>query len=223
MKTIQQLIDESLVRDKHIRSGKWSPSSFGRCFRNQYWNRKDEPQTNPPDERTLRVFRAGNLFEDFVRELIVGNGTGWKYIGKDPIECDDVKGFGDLECDNEVADIKSQHSRAFWWMTKSKDIKKDKYPNWLQVMYYTREQKKQFGRLVFVSKDDLCIQEYVQPLDHYWLLEIAKELATLRLLWKRQELPPAEPRCYFNTKGESNECKYCNWQDKCKEIENAKT
>lgn len=219
MKTVQQLIDEALVREPRKGSGKWVPSLFGRCYRLQYFNRKVEPQTNPLDKRTLRVFKAGNFFEAFVKDLIIRDGSGWVDCGKTPIESDDVLGYADLVCDNEVADMKSQHSKSFWWMTKTKDIKKDKYTNWLQVLYYTRELKKQFGRLVFVSKDDLCIQEYVQPLDDYWLRQIEAELCALRYLWKKQELPPANPRCFMKKDGSSNECEYCNWSDKCKLLE----
>ncbi len=104
-------------------------------------------------------------------------------------------------------------------MVKSKNIKKDKYTNWLQVMYYTREQHKEFGRLVFVSKDDLCIQEYVQPLDDYWLKQLDTELCALRYLWKKDELPPALPRCFISKDGSSKECEYCNWMDKCNLLE----
>lgn len=227
MKTVQQLIDEALVRKLHQKSGKFSPSLFGRCYRLQYWNRKAEPQSNPPDKRTLRVFKAGNLFEQFVKGLIIletittgeKDGTNWIDCGKDPIECDDVKGFADLKCDNEVADVKSQHSKSFWWMTKSKDIKKDKFTNWLQVMYYTRELGKKFGRLIYISKDDLCIQEYVQPLDDYWLKQLNVELCALRYLWKKQELPPAVPRTFIQKDGSSKGCEYCQFQDKCKLLE----
>ena len=216
MQTIQDIIDQSLT---HKRSGKFNPSSFGMCYRRQIWNRMDESKSNPPDARSLRVFKAGDLFEDFVRELVVKSGTGWKYIGDEPIECDDIKGYGDLECNNEVADIKSQHSRSFWQMVKCEDIEVDKYHNWLQVLYYARERKKQFGRLVFVSKDDLCIQEYVQPLDGYWLGQLDAELKALRYLWKKQEIPPAQPRCVPTAKGTYWHCDYCSWKDKCNLLE----
>ena len=224
--TIQGLIDKALVRPDRVRSGKWSPSSFGRCFRNQYWNRLDEPQSNPVDARTLRVFKCGELFEQFVKEQIIKNDNDWIDCGKRPIECEDVLGFADLlnYTADEVADVKSQHSKAFWYMAKFKgdDIKKEKYSNWLQVGYYARELKKKFMRLVFVSKDDLCIQEYVQPLDEYWLAQIDIELSTLRMLWEQEELPLAEPRCEPNKKGEYWECAKCNWRDKCKKIEELK-
>lgn len=220
MKTVQQLIDEALIRPAREPSGKWVPSLFGRCYRAQYWRRKSEPATNPPDQRILRVFKAGNLFEDFVVGLITKENSFETQV---KVESEDVLGYADIVGDNEVTDVKSQHSKSFWWMTKSKDIKADRYTNWLQVMYYARALNKDFGRLVFISKDDLCIQEYVQPLDDYWLKELDEELDLLRLIWRMGTLPLAQPRCFINKKtGKSNECKYCDWSDKCNALEKPK-
>lgn len=226
-KSIQQLIDEALIKPDRERSGKFNPSKFGYCFRAQYWNRKNEPQSNPPDERGLRVFAAGQLFHDFVQGTIIRAQlylpvTREELYQKEVlVESEDIKGFADLVDKNEVIDIKSQHSKSFWYMAKYKndDIKKDKYANWLQVLYYARELKREFGRLVFVSKDDLCIQEYVQPLDEYWLKEIERELDFLRGMWIMPRLPNAAPRCEPNKKKEYWQCTYCNWKDKCKQIE----
>ena len=66
---IQKKLDDSLAKIQEERknrtsSGKISPSQMGYCFRRQYWHRKGEPVTNPPDARLLRVFKCGNLFED---------------------------------------------------------------------------------------------------------------------------------------------------------------
>ncbi len=211
-KSIQELIDEGLEpKEKRVRSGKFSPSSFGKCFRNQYWNRLDEPVSNLIDTRTLRVFKAGNLFHDFVEGLLVDKG----YQKEQLIETEDIKGFCDLVNTDEVADIKSQHSKAFWYMSKTQDIKEDKKPNWLQVAWYAIELNKQYMRLVFVSKDDLCIQEYRLEIDNYWKEEVKKELDTLRGYWAKKELPSAQPRCYKQKDGSFKECDYCNFRDKC--------
>jgi len=225
MKSVQELLDESLVRPPHKRSGKWSPSSFGRCFLNQYWNRKDEPKTNPPDKRTLRVFAAGSLFHDLVENLLKKHYDCETEV---LVECEDVKGYADIVRENEVIDIKSQHSRAFWHQTKGHvDIIEAKKPNWLQVMYYARELKKDFGRLVFVSKDDLAIEEYVQPLNDYWRRELDYELEQLRSFWGNGLLSPAIARAYGGEEniitrpkkspyyGYPKECSYCGWFDKC--------
>ena len=196
-------------------TGKFSPSSFGMCYRAQIWNRMDVKKSNPPDARSLRVFKAGSLFHDFVQDLLPDIETY-----EVPVESNDVKGFADIVRENEVIDIKSQHSKAFWWMVKKNcDIKKEKYNNWLQVLYYARELKKGFGRLVFISKDDLCIKEYVQPLDEHWLGQLDAELKALRYLWKKQEIPPAQPRCEPTAKGTYWHCDYCNWKDKCNSLE----
>jgi len=219
MNTIQTLIDNTLASQSkdHVSSHKFVPSSFGMCFRQQYWRRKDETKSDPPDERTLRVFAAGQLFHDFVQGILTKDNDCEIEI---LVECEDVKGFADLSRGNEIIDIKSQHSKSFWWMLKKDcDIKKEKYANWLQVLYYARELGKDFGRLVFVSKDDLCIQEYVQPLNEFWKTEIGNELATLRSMWRLDKLPPALPRCSPKKDGTYWMCNYCDWRSLCKEIE----
>lgn len=212
---IQDLIDEQLEpKEKRIRSGKWNPSKFGKCYRQQYWHRMDEPQTNPPDKRSMRVFKAGSLFHAFVQDLLIERG----YQSEVLIETDDIKGFADLVGDDEVADIKSQHSKSFWYMTKTSDIKSEKYDNWLQVMFYAIELGKKYARLVFISKDDLCIQEYREEVNDYWKKEVEKELTALRQFWSCGVLPEAKPRLYPQKDGSFKECQYCNWLDKCNSL-----
>lgn len=216
MRSLQELIDESLIPKERERSGKYNPSSFGRCYRAQYWNRKNEPKSNPPDIRTLRVFKCGNIFEEYAVQQLPKEDCQFQV----KVETNDVLGYADIVRLNEVADIKSIHSKSFWYMVKTNyDIKKGKYHNWLQVMFYAYELKKDFGRLYFISKDDLCGKEYVQPLDAYWQKEVEKEVRTLKEIWARDWLPPALPRCEPNKKGEYWECAYCDWKDKCDKIE----
>ena len=204
---IQEQINKILTDEqnqKHKKSGKWSPSLFGCCYRRQYWNRLDEPVTNPPDERNLRKFKVGLIFEKWVADII-----------KPPqyqvrIETPDVLGFADIVNDESVIDLKTVHSRAFWHMEKE-DIKVSRYPNWLQVLWYAWRLQKRCGKLCYISKDDLTIAEYRQELDDYWLGELGKELGKLTEIWDSKTLPPADPRAY-----NGKECEYCQWKDKCK-------
>lgn len=217
---IQDLIDKELTPTERIRSGKFNPSYFGMCFRAQFWNRKNEKQSNPSSKRDLRVLRAGTLFHDFVEGIITKNNGVMQREVK--VECDDIIGFADLVREDEVIDLKSQHSKSFWWMDKAEkskgfDIKAEKYNNWLQVGYYARELGKHFMRLVFLSKDDLCVKEYVQPLDEYWRKELDNEIYALRYLWTQSALPEAKPRRWGVDKktGEPKECSYCKFKDTC--------
>lgn len=214
---IQNLIDDKLAKKQQERatrerSGKFSPSSFGKCFRAQYWNRKNEPQTDLPDARTLRVFKAGELFHDFVQGLLP------KHKCEVKVETEDICGYADIVTEEAVYDIKSQHSGAFWYMKKDGyDINKQKYPNILQVCCYAALLDKSEGRLVFISKDDLCIAEYTFPL-YKWVDAVELEISNLKKFWEKG-VPPPEPRAYFNQKsGVYKECQYCSWRTKCKEM-----
>lgn len=218
---IQKIIDDYLVqeqekRSSRQRSGKISPSSLGQCYRRQYWNRLNEPMSNPFDNRTLRVFKAGDVFHDFVQEKILSLHPDWQVEVR--AEQDDILGFADIVSPDEVSDLKTKHSKGFWWdkkeVEKGKDIAEMFYPNWLQVMTYSFILGKKQSRLVFISKDDLCIQEYHQPLDDYWLNEIDMELTKIRYYWDGKTLPPKTPRLYGGEKTKK-ECGYCVYKDKC--------
>jgi len=208
---IQKLIDAELLKEQDSRkgrkgSGKWKPSMLGRCYRAHYWARKGEEQTNPPDIRTLRVFKVGKLFHEFVQGYLPEKCTEVE------VNDENVYGFADIVGQDTVYDIKSQHSRAFWYMKKDGyDVKKEKYTNWLQVMCYAKMLGKKKGCLMFVSKDDLCVEEYVDFTEN-WEEELTKEFTTLNAIWEQDILPAPEPRAYSG-----KECTYCNFKDKCKE------
>ena len=218
--SIQELIDKALEKKgERIRSGKYSPSSLGRCFRNQYWNRKDEPQSNPIDNRKQRVFKAGHLFHSFVQDVLIANNPEAKK--EVLVETEDFKGYADLVLNGEVIDFKSQHSKAFWYRTNLewKELEPTLYCNILQVVFYAVNLGKERARLVFISKDDLCIQEYPIEINYKWEEELRKEIFNLQTIWQKQQLPPATPRAYPNKEGKPNECNFCSWKDLCKTIE----
>jgi len=211
--SLQQLINEALRKryeEKRESSGKFIPSLLGRCFRNQILTKAQVPASNPPDDRALRIFKCGSLFHDFVQNFLPANQT------EVPCETEDFKGRADIVTEDSVYDIKSVHSASFWYMSKAGyDVKKEKYHNWLQLAYYADVLKKEKIVLVQISKDDMCINEYVD-FTNKWQTELINEKEQLKIYWLNynddKTLPTAIPR--FN-----KECKYCNYLDKCKEIE----
>ena len=208
--TINNLIDQALQEKQDKRkdrksSGLISPGGLGRCFRAQIWKRQGKEPSNPIDSRTLRVFECGHIFHDWIQGLL------GEVESEVRCEKDDVLGYADLVTKDEVIDIKTTHSRGFWYMKKKGyDVNKEKYGNILQVICYAWILGKPKARLVFVSKDDLCINEYGFYTDT-WVKELFTELSFLRKMWDFKELPKAEPRAY------KTECTYCNFRDACKE------
>jgi hypothetical protein len=221
-KPIQELIDSQLSKEQdaragRVRSGLWSPSLLGRCYRAQYYNRFNAPASNPFDLTSLRKLKAGKLFHDFVQNIVVQADPSIQT--EVLLTTDNAKGYADLVNGNEVIDLKSQHSRKFWHNQRQikagKKIEDMFYPNWMQVMFYAQVLGKEYARLVFISKDDLTIQEYKLPLDGYWKGELDMEFTKLEYYWKQRLIPPASPRCFKDESGKSKECDYCQWKDLC--------
>lgn len=222
---IQQLVNEALAKENikpQERSGKFSPSMFGRCIRAQVWNRANVKKTDEPEERLLRVFKAGKLFHDFVQEVITKDSKDIITEVKVDVD-DDVLGFADIVNGEAVYDLKTVHSGAFHYMKD--DISESKKPNILQVMYYTIKLGKKVATLVFISKDDLCLKEYSFIANERWQKEVSDELEALRSAWNSYKqdnaLPEAQPRAYIDSKGKCKECEYCSWKTLCKGDTNA--
>lgn len=211
MKSIQAIIDESIAlavqqrEENRVPSGKFSPSMLGRCFRAQIYKRRNEPTTNPPDERTLRVFTVGHIFHKWLQDLIPAQHEV-------EVNTEHFRGFADTVTEDEIIDYKTVHSRQFFHMDKKDyDIHKEKKTNILQLIFYVLQLGKKSGRLVFVDKDSLCVRER-GFFPEKWKEELQKEMDILIKHWESASLPDAEPRAYAG-----KECKYCGWADKCKQ------
>lgn len=210
---IQELIDTHLLKEqeeknKRVRSGKWTPSRFGRCYRMQFLARKLEPETNPPDVSALRRFKMGNLIHSYMQEMFP---TAQKEV-KVVLE-PDLIGFADIVMPEEVVDIKSCRSYEFKKMDEpGYRIGENKEGNCLQVSAYSWLLNKPQARLIFIEKDKLDSKEFViQTSD--WVDKLAEELDILRGYWKQDKLPPAMPRLYSGKEGA-----YCPFLNRCLEL-----
>ena len=157
---------------------------------------------------------CGKTFHDIIQTLVLKENP---LIQKEVIiETEDFKGYADLVDDNEVTDIKTIHSKGFSYLSPE-TIAKEKFCNWLQVLWYAWKLNKKAGKLCFVSKDDLRIAEYREELDNYWLNELDMEETKLKYYWQSKTLPPAQPRAFSG-----KDCSFCSWLNRCKEIEGEK-
>lgn len=208
---IQVILDQHLKAKAEAprnRSGKFSPSMLGRCYRAQIWNRQGLTPSNPPDARKLRIFAAGHLFHEFIQNLLPIEHT------EVTVETPDFYGRADIVTPDEVIDIKSIHSKAFIYQSAPGfDIKTEKKTNLLQAAFYASTLNRPKLRIVFISKDDLLINEYVFPTSDFDK-DLTLETDTLIKFWTTRETPPAEPRAYGG-----KECSYCSFKDTCKKFD----
>lgn len=206
---VEQMIRKEEEENKRERSGLWNPSSFGRCYRYQIWNRRDVEKTNPPDMRALKIFRLGKLIHTDVQSHL--NPTGVEYEAT----VEDVHMFVDYLTETDVWDFKSAGAWQFKKVTgKDYDVEKDNESYCLQLMSEVVLLDREVGHLVFIEKDTYATKEFIFKVED-WRERVEQELVTLRGLWENGGVPSAMPRAYG-----LKECNYCPFLDKCNGVEN---
>jgi len=216
---IQDIINKTL-KEKNKREKKeitsWHISRLGSCLRGVYYERLGVKPDTEIDDRTLRVFDIGNKIEDWVVEQLTLN-PNIKVETQIRVEDKDlnVSGYADLKLgvngDTELYEIKSKHSKSFWWMEKKGEgaHRHHQYQLWL-YLWLTKISK---GSLVYVSKDDMTILQYPVLRDNKALYnEVMKELELLNKAWKKKD--PSILPLYDDKDWRS---KFCRYHSHCKD------
>lgn len=192
--TIQDLINEAVRQDrKNVKQSFWHPSALGSCLTGAYLIRKGIAEKKF-DDRTLRVFNVGRMFEDWLSTLLIKQdvdfrtqiGLGGKIENETLVPSEkkesEIAGYADLMINGVVYEIKSKHSRGLQYTPN--------YHHKLQLWTYLKCLGKPEGRLLYLSKDDLRVKEYSVFLNDEGLeAEVVRELKVLNEAWK-QGLPP---------------------------------
>jgi len=209
------VIDEYLEeqREERDRTKYFYISDMGKCLRMRILKRMGY-QPDPLTPRLRRIFAVGEMHHAFIQELLEKKGYLVEKEGEVYWEDFELKGRFDAVIKVEdkyiLYDIKSVHSRKFHYLENGE--KDSHYIKQLLVYYKLLRSKYQplEARLLYVSKDDLCIAEYGFSYNKYEM-NIYSELDALRHWWKRQELPPRKddfPNGW--------ECKFCFYKTACK-------
>jgi len=200
---IEEMLDSQLAKEQAVprkRSGKFSPSSFGQCYRRQIWNRRDETVTNPPSSKALRIFKIGKLTHEYFQSLIPNN----KEVCEKHHENDNFNMYTDWVNDDFIEDFKTVNGYKFKKICNpNTDINSECIDYILQLMGYCKWFGKPKGRLTFINKDDWKIKPFEFLLTD-WIDKVDEEIDLLMAFWKSGKLPPAMPKLY-----RGRECTYC--------------
>lgn len=216
--SIQKIVNEALVeREEKRKINSWHASGFGTCPTGRYLERLGISPDEEFDDRTLRVFAAGKKFEEFVLDLAVSKlPKGVNILKQVRVEDDllGITGYADAVINflspeqSIVYELKTQHSRSFHWMKKRGESAMRHHE--MQLWIYLNTLKIEEGRILYVSKDDLCLREAVV----YWkddklAKEVMDEADLLNRAWREKlpPRPPADPKDW--------RCKYCRWHKQC--------
>jgi hypothetical protein len=255
--TIQEIWNsqvEATIKANQVKPRNYiSASDIGSSFIDRYYKMTGETPTNPYDNRTLRIFDAGRLFEWIVgrslamagvlkdRQLyteIPENSQHLKILGY----CDYVMGgignwneargrikkwleefkldenneilekyalklingfeaeFGNKEIPLTVLEIKSVNSMAFWSHNN-----RDEANNFLgydhhkyQLLTYLIGMKIEDGRILYVSKDDLCLQELAVLRNGDIEQKFWEDVKKMTNFYRNKIVPQKEPEIIYD-------------------------
>lgn len=212
---IQQLINNAVREREKKEITSWHISRLGSCLRGLYYERIGAKPDTEFDDRTLRVFEVGKMFEDWV----VGK------LETQPIKIDTqvrvedkklgVSGYADVVATykdtTKVYELKTKHSRSFWYMKKEgKPMRQHEYQLWMYLWLLNIEE----GALIYISKDDLSILEYpVYRNDKKLRKEVGTIITLLNWAWRSKD-----PSILPLPKDGSWQSKYCRFHSHCKKI-----
>ena len=213
--SIQTIINDKLATPREERKPtSWNASKLGTCLTGVYLERLGIPPDEEFDARTLRVFSAGKTFEQWIIEMAKTPDVKFEEQVRIELPEYDVTGYADLVCEINgekiIYEIKSKNSRAFWYMEKQKEGAN--FHHKMQAWLYMKALNIPEARILYVSKDDLCLLEYPIKLDDQELAETTlNELRVLNEAWK-QQLPPPVPKW---EKKDQWKASYCRWHKQC--------
>jgi hypothetical protein len=209
----QNLVDEAIAASQEERERKgerksWYVSRIGSCPCGQYLERLGKEPDQPFTKRLLRVFNVGSVFEDWILDLIEAKlPEGATMLRQESLQDEKLslrgrpdavvnytltsKTDSDQVIDmDEIWETKTIHSRGFWHMAREGRAGYDHHRMQLWLYLYMKQIER--GRLIYISKDDLCINEYGVFLgDEKLKAQALGVLATLNKAWETKT--PPEP------------------------------
>jgi hypothetical protein len=212
---IQSLVDIHVSSREQKKITSWQASQVGGCLSGVFLARLGVKPLEDITPQVMRKFHCGNLFEEYIVER-VKKANLCEVETQVRVENPElgVTGYADmvLNWDNykEVIEVKSQHSKSFWYMIKKGQGAYEHHM--MQLFLYMITLKVDKGRLVYVSKDDLTIQEFPYHIDDSIMQKVAtttlNNLDILNEALRTNVMPAPAPEGSF-------QAKYCRFHAYC--------
>lgn len=234
---VGRVVEERMVSDNKAkdpeyynqRPGTVHASKITGCLRGLVIEMLGGKPDAEPDARKLGVFKAGNLFEDFILDALGDRvvarqrqyeiaHNGITMVGRsDGIVIDDGK--------HRVLEAKSVHSDSFWYRDKEGTLVA--WHNQVQLQIYMWAERKMFGNeydgvFSYVSKDDVTVKgtpvRFNPRVIDEIVIPILDALAAAYAAKDPTLVPLPPPVVYVETKHQFQKnwiATYCEYHDQC--------
>lgn len=228
----EQLIKENKEKDPEYyehREGVIHATSVAKCLRGVVHGMLGAEKDNPIGTRTLGVFKAGNLFEDFIIDAlgkkIIHRQREYTYKYKNIT----LVGRSDFTIDDEgtmrVGECKSVHSDAFWMRERKGTL--IAWHNQIQLQIYMWLERILNGNnwdgvFTYISKDDCTVISAPVRFNQHIIDEIvipALDIINEAYTAKNPELAPLPSMIIFSEAKHRYQknwlCTYCEYHESC--------
>jgi CRISPR/Cas system-associated exonuclease Cas4 (RecB family) len=205
---LKELIDKFyLDRQKNKEQYRFYITDAGKCSRAVFFNFKNVPKEKI-DPRMLRLFDRGDYLQMQILNSLFSMGlVRASEIGIPSQELISGRADAIITLNNElyVVDFKSMNSMIFKKLTKPKE------ENVNQIQLYMHFFKIPKGILLYISKDDLDLKEFLIKYDKNRAEKLLKNLSDLKIKIDNNIVPAIILKSKTNW-----QCKYCQFKEICK-------
>jgi len=245
--SVEEIIDRHVERLHEDREpdGYWHPSSLSNCLRQAVYELRGTEITNPRDARSRRILRVGHMFHQFVQDAIASDPAVVEFYPEIKLHSERLRVIGSSDGLQslarivedgyevwEVVEFKTINSLSF----RYKDLPKPAHK--IQAATYMKLLREDGGtvlgespkvipplgdkltraRLVYLSKDDLKLEEHVVLWTPAKDEEILSRIAVLEEHRVAGTLPRRLPMVSDKKTGQEKRdylCGYCQYEDRC--------
>jgi hypothetical protein len=233
---IVKLVSERLLNGRNNeseyfqhREGVVHASSLARCLRGVVLEMLQAKPDKELDTRKLGIFKAGNLFEDFIIKTLGDRVIEYQREYTYKYKSITITGRSDCVMDDDgirrVGEIKSVHSDSFWYRQKSGDL--IAWNNQVQLQIYMWLERMINGNdwdgvFFYVSKDDCTVEGAPIRFNQNIIDEVViPALDIINEAYEKRDatLAPVPDSVVFNKgKGQYQKnwlCTYCDFHNQC--------
>jgi len=205
---LKELIDKFyLDRERDKEQHHFYITDAGKCPRAIFFKFKNVPRKKM-EPRVLRLFDHGDYIQMQILNALFSLGIVRASEVKIPPQ-ELISGRADaiVTLDNElyVVDFKSMNSMIF------KNLTRPKEENINQLQLYLHFFKIPKGILLYISKDDLALKDFLVEYDKARAKKLLKDLADLKIKIETDVVPAAIVEYPADW-----QCKYCQFKEICK-------
>ena len=203
---IFHLIRVMLMRYKHPRVGRFSPSSIGKCARLVVLGYAGAPEA-PPSTELEEIFNHGT--KAHIWWQVEGLTEGWMVAAEVWVEDKDLMTGGSMDgllADDSVFELKSGAPSVFRRVVS--DAREPTFDNRLQLETYFMLSGKDYGSLVYEDRAYGNFHEFRVTRDARMEKEVLRRLNSYKRYVEDDVLPPQLEMCEMRTGKVFNECQF---------------